>query len=75
MLEGVGKDGDMVLIEFVLLGAGLVVVAALALADPVLLSRVNGEPARGPGGRHLQNAEVVRLPRRTGDDRQEPQAA
>ncbi|WP_153264942.1 hypothetical protein [Nonomuraea phyllanthi] len=35
----------MVVIGFVLLGLGLVVGVLLALADPVLLSRVNGDPA------------------------------
>jgi hypothetical protein len=67
----------MVLIGFVLLGVGLVVGVLLALADPVLLSRINGEEAEGGSGRHIQvpASEVVRLPPRTGDDRREPQAA
>ncbi|RSN08501.1 hypothetical protein DMB42_21005 [Nonomuraea sp. WAC 01424] len=50
----------MVVIGFVLLGLGLVVTALLALADPVLLSRINGEDAEGGSGRHI-DVEVVRL--------------
>ncbi|MER6507786.1 hypothetical protein ABT158_13275 [Nonomuraea sp. NPDC001636] len=50
----------MVVIGFVLLGLGLVVTALLALADPVLLSRINGEEAEGASGRHI-DVEVVRL--------------
>ena len=44
----------MVLIGFVLLGVGLVVGLLLALADPVLLSRINGEDAEGGSGRHIK---------------------
>ncbi|MEW9553624.1 hypothetical protein [Nonomuraea sp. NPDC050783] len=43
----------MVAIGFALLGVGLVVAVLLALADPVLVSRLNGEPAEGGSGRHL----------------------
>ncbi|MFI6296106.1 hypothetical protein ACIBEJ_31240 [Nonomuraea sp. NPDC050790] len=70
----------MVVIGFVLLGVGLVVGVLLALADPVMLSRINGEPAEGGSGRHIQapplarEGEVVRLPERTGDLRR-PKAA
>ncbi|WP_327089389.1 hypothetical protein OIE66_01830 [Nonomuraea sp. NBC_01738] len=56
----------MVIIGFALLGVGLVVGVLLALADPVLLSRINGEPAEGASGRHI-GAEVVPLPKRAGD--------
>ncbi|MFE3448434.1 hypothetical protein ACFXJ8_05815 [Nonomuraea sp. NPDC059194] len=63
----------MVVIGFVMLAVGLVVVLLLALADPVLLSRINGEPAEGASGRHL-GADVVRLPRRA-EQRSEAQAA
>ncbi|MFI6736669.1 hypothetical protein ACIBI9_27410 [Nonomuraea sp. NPDC050451] len=54
----------MVAIGFVLLGVGLLVGVLLALADPVLLSRINGEPAQGGSGRFIE-AEVVRLPPRS----------
>lgn len=70
----------MVVIGFVLLAAGLVVGVMLALADPVLLSRINGEPAEGASGRHIhaprvvQDGEIVRLPHGIGD-RQAPKAA
>ncbi|MEV4888258.1 hypothetical protein ACIBHY_21195 [Nonomuraea sp. NPDC050547] len=70
----------MVVIGFVLLGVGLVVGVLLALADPVMLSRINGEPAEGGSGRHIHapravhEGEVVQLPSRTGDRRQ-PKAA
>ncbi|GAA2211259.1 hypothetical protein GCM10009850_067180 [Nonomuraea monospora] len=64
----------MVAIGFALLGVGLVVGVLLALADPVLLSRINGERAEGGSGRFVQ-ADVVRLPPRSGGDRQEPRAA
>ncbi|MFD1940472.1 MULTISPECIES: hypothetical protein [Nonomuraea] len=63
----------MVVIGFVMLFLGLVVVLLLALADPVLLSRINGEPAEGGSGRHL-GADVVRLPRRA-EERSEAKAA
>ncbi|MFG1700888.1 hypothetical protein [Nonomuraea sp. NPDC049309] len=49
----------MMVIGFTLLGAGLVVAALLALADPILLSRINGEPAEGARGRFIK-AEPVR---------------
>ncbi|MEV4106925.1 hypothetical protein [Nonomuraea sp. NPDC049695] len=62
----------MVVIGFVLLGVGLVVGVLLALADPVLLSRINGEAAEGGSGRYVE-ADVVRLERR--QDRDEPRAA
>ncbi|MFI6598981.1 hypothetical protein ACIBHX_22205 [Nonomuraea sp. NPDC050536] len=62
----------MIVIGFVLLGVGLVVGVLLALADPVMLSRINGEPAEGSSGRFIQvprkDAEVVRLPRRGGHE-------
>ncbi|NBE93625.1 hypothetical protein FE391_02175 [Nonomuraea sp. KC401] len=64
----------MVAIGFTLLGIGLAVGALLALADPVLLSRINGEHAEGSSGRFIK-ADVVRLPARRGEDRQEPRAA
>ncbi|MCF6470781.1 hypothetical protein FAF44_20640 [Nonomuraea sp. MG754425] len=64
----------MIAIGFALLGVGLVVGVLLALADPVLLSRVNGEPAQGGSGRFV-NADIVRLPHRPGEDRPEPKAA
>ncbi|SDI83320.1 hypothetical protein [Nonomuraea jiangxiensis] len=56
----------MVAIGFLLLGAGLVMGVLLALADPVLLSRVGG--ARAEDGR--PEADVVRLPPRSGGDRE-----
>ena len=69
----------MVLIGFVLLGVGLVVGLLLAVADPVLLSRINGEDTEGSSGRHVgvpaPTADVVRLTPRAGGDRHEPQAA
>ncbi|MFF5206658.1 hypothetical protein [Streptosporangium sp. NPDC000396] len=70
----------MTVIGIVLLAVGLVVVVALALADPVLLSRINGEFAEGGSGRHVQTSpaeaagEVVRLRVRRVESR-EPQAA
>lgn len=54
----------MATIGFVLLGAGLLIGVLLALSDPVLLSRINGEPAQGASGRHLDADRVVPLPRR-----------
>ncbi|MEV4102187.1 hypothetical protein AB0J42_18225 [Nonomuraea sp. NPDC049649] len=59
----------MATIGFVLLGAGLLIGVLLALSDPVLLSRINGEPAQGASGRHLDTDRidtdrVVPLPRR-----------
>ncbi|MET8864236.1 hypothetical protein ABZW11_14935 [Nonomuraea sp. NPDC004580] len=64
----------MVAIGFALLGVGLVVAVMLALADPVLLSRINGEHAEGGSGRFIK-ADVVRLPARSGGDRHETRAA
>ncbi|WP_214325854.1 hypothetical protein [Nonomuraea sediminis] len=59
----------MIVIGFVLLGVGLVVGVLLALADPVMLSRINGQPAEGSSGRFIQapreDAQVVRLPQRS----------
>ncbi|MFI6325396.1 hypothetical protein ACIBG8_48310 [Nonomuraea sp. NPDC050556] len=60
------------------MGVGLVVGVLLALADPVMLSRINGEPAEGSSGRHINaprtgDADVVHLPRR--DNHGEPKAA
>ena len=71
------KGATMVVIGFVLLGVGLVIGVLLALTDPVLLSRINGEPAEGASGRHIRvrEAEIVRLPRGRADDRREPTAA
>lgn len=46
----------MVFIGFVLLGVGLVIGVLLALSDPVLLSRINGEEAQGQSGRHIHVA-------------------
>src|SRR5690606_28275462 len=58
-LEG-GRE--MVTIGFVLLGAGILagvlVTVLLAVADPVLLSRVNGEPAQGASGCHIEQDRV-----------------
>ncbi|GAA4096907.1 hypothetical protein [Nonomuraea soli] len=48
----------MVVIGFVLLVAGLVVGVLLALADPVMLSRINGEPAEGSSGRFINAPRV-----------------
>ncbi|MEV4180829.1 hypothetical protein [Streptosporangium canum] len=70
----------MTVIGIVLLAVGLVVAVSLTLADPVLLSRINGEPAEGASGRHIQappvsaGGEVVRLRPRLVEDH-EPQAA
>jgi hypothetical protein len=65
----------MVAIGFALLGVGLVVAVLLALADPVLLSRINGEPAEGGSGRFIK-ADVVPLAARSSrGDRSEPKAA
>ncbi|MDP4507414.1 hypothetical protein OHA25_18240 [Nonomuraea sp. NBC_00507] len=62
-----------------LLGVGLVVGVLLALADPVLLSRINGEPAEGGRGRFVKAdpyESLVRLaPRSSGEERHEPKAA
>ncbi|NUW43517.1 hypothetical protein [Nonomuraea rhodomycinica] len=69
----------MVVIGFTLLGVGLGVALLLALADPVLLSRINGEHAEGGSGRHIEvpreEARVLRLAKRDRDDRHEPAAA
>ncbi|MEV0148550.1 MULTISPECIES: hypothetical protein [unclassified Nonomuraea] len=78
----------MVVIGFALLGLGLLVGLLLALADPVLLSRINGEHVSEDGaeagsGRYipvprrepLGEAEVVRLADPARDDRHEPAAA
>ncbi|MEV0230037.1 hypothetical protein [Nonomuraea sp. NPDC050786] len=62
----------MMVIGFVLLGVGLLVGVLLALADPVLLSRINGEAAEGGSGRFVE-ADVVRLGRR--QERDEVRAA
>ncbi|MEU0569654.1 hypothetical protein ABZ297_30345 [Nonomuraea sp. NPDC005983] len=63
----------MIVIGFTLLAVGLVVGVLLAVADPVLLSRINGEHAQGESGRHIHGADVVRLARR--EERHEPRAA
>jgi hypothetical protein len=78
----------MVVIGFTLLGVGLVVGLLLALADPVLLSRINGEAVQdGGSGRHLdprpvpparvagEGSTVVRLDGRARGDRPSPRAA
>ncbi|MEV0203045.1 hypothetical protein [Nonomuraea sp. NPDC050691] len=73
----------MVVIGFTLLGVGLGVALLLALADPVLLSRINGEHAEGGSGRHIEvprreprsEADVVRLAKPSREDRHEPAAA
>lgn len=65
----------MMVIGFALLGVGLVIGVLLALADPVLLSRINGEYAEGGSGRHLDRSTVVRLAERGADDRHERAAA
>ncbi|MFC4058427.1 hypothetical protein ACFOWE_08980 [Planomonospora corallina] len=49
----------MTIIGIVLLAAGLVVAVTLVLADPVLLSRINGEHAEGLSGRHIQAPPVT----------------
>ncbi|WP_162795740.1 hypothetical protein [Nonomuraea lactucae] len=54
----------MVVIGFTVLGVGLVVGLLLALADPVLLSRVNGEHAEGGSGRHVEVPPVTAAPER-----------
>ncbi|MBG0826257.1 hypothetical protein HS041_00455 [Planomonospora sp. ID67723] len=66
----------MTIIGIVLLAIGLVVVVFLTLADPVLLSRINGESAEGRSGRHIraprvtaEGAEVVALRPRSADGR------
>ncbi|MFC4122230.1 hypothetical protein [Nonomuraea zeae] len=64
----------MIVIGFALLGVGLVVGVLLALADPVLLSRINGEDVEGSSGRFV-DVDVVRLPPRSDDGRREPWAA
>jgi len=74
MLNDIGKGTDMMVIGFTLLGAGLVVAVLLAVADPILLSRINGEPAEGSKGRFVKaepvrEAEVVPLRTRSGGDR------
>ncbi|MGW0804197.1 hypothetical protein [Nonomuraea sp. NPDC002799] len=58
----------MVVIGFAVLGVGLVVGVLLAVADPVLLSRINGEHAEGGSGRFI-DADVLRLPSRPGETR------
>ncbi|MBN6051243.1 hypothetical protein JYK22_04800, partial [Nonomuraea sp. RK-328] len=69
----------MVVIGFTLLGVGLGVALLLALADPVLLSRINGEHAEGGSGRHIEvpreEAQVLLLAKQARDDRHEPAAA
>lgn len=74
MLEASKGMREMVVIGFVLLGVGLVISVLLALADPVLLSRINGESAEGESGRHI-NADVVRLPRLAAEERGDSRAA
>ncbi|MEV0380678.1 hypothetical protein [Nonomuraea sp. NPDC050643] len=64
----------MVAIGFALLGVGLVVAVLLAVADPVLLSRINGEHTEGGRGRFIK-ADVVHLPPRSGGEHREPKAA
>ncbi|GAA3578077.1 hypothetical protein GCM10022419_069350 [Nonomuraea rosea] len=64
----------MMAIGFALLGVGLVVGVLLALADPVLLSRINGEDAEGSSGRFVK-ADVVRLSPRSDTAGHESQAA
>ncbi|GGL11451.1 hypothetical protein [Planomonospora parontospora] len=49
----------MTVIGIVLLAVGFVVALCLALADPVLLSRINGEPAEGASGRHVQAPPIA----------------
>ncbi|MCG5216844.1 hypothetical protein [Streptosporangium sp. KLBMP 9127] len=54
----------MTVIGIVVLGLGMVVAVLCAMADQVLLSRINGGPAAGPSGRYLgeREADIVRLP-------------
>ncbi|GAT69588.1 hypothetical protein PS9374_05265 [Planomonospora sphaerica] len=49
----------MTVIGIVLLAVGFVVALCLALADPVLLSRINGEPAEGASGRYIQAPPIA----------------
>ncbi|GAA2861622.1 hypothetical protein GCM10010517_20330 [Streptosporangium fragile] len=49
----------MTVIGIVVLALGLVVAVALTLADPVLLSRINGEHAQGGSGRHIQAPPIA----------------
>ncbi|SEG99050.1 hypothetical protein SAMN05444920_112193 [Nonomuraea solani] len=67
----------MVAIGFALLGIGLVVAVLLAVADPVLLSRINGERSEGGRGRFIKvdKADIVQLPSRSGGEHREPKAA
>ncbi|MBB4917855.1 hypothetical protein ACFY19_32750 [Streptosporangium saharense] len=64
----------MTVIGVLVLIVGFVVALALALADPVILSRINGQDGEGASGRHIRvppvetGGEVVWLPgRHTGD--------
>ncbi|GII93232.1 hypothetical protein [Sinosporangium siamense] len=58
----------MTVIAIVALAVGTLIVTLCALADPVLLSRINGEDTKGSSGRHIpvsrHSADVVRLPLR-----------
>lgn len=52
----------MTVIGIVLGGLAVATVVLLVLADPVLLSRINGEPAEGGSGRHLSTHPELRRP-------------
>ncbi|MCK2213187.1 hypothetical protein MF672_005160 [Actinomadura sp. ATCC 31491] len=68
----------MVAIGFALLGVGLVVAVLLALADPVLVSRLDGEPAgrTGKPGTSEESGVVRLAPRQAGGgDRRASEAA
>ncbi|MFF4412535.1 hypothetical protein ACFYY8_08390 [Streptosporangium sp. NPDC001559] len=60
----------MTVIGVLVLIVGFVVALALALADPVVLSRINGQGGEGASGRHIEvppveaGGEVVWLPGR-----------
>jgi hypothetical protein len=43
----------MMVIAILLVAIAVLAVALCAVADPVLLSRINGEPAEGASGRHV----------------------
>ncbi|MFO7252557.1 MAG: hypothetical protein DIU60_017585 [Actinomycetes bacterium] len=50
----------MTVIGIVLGGLAVATVVLLVLADPVLLSRINGEHAEGDSGRHLSTHPAAR---------------
>ncbi|SDH21624.1 hypothetical protein SAMN05421505_112208 [Sinosporangium album] len=68
----------MVVVGIVALALGIVIVGLCAVADPVLLSRINGEDAEGSSGRRISvprpSTDLVRMSR-CGETSCEPQAA